>query len=197
MGKFVIRKTNTGIKFDLKAGNGEVIATSEVYASEAACKNGVESVKKNAPVAAVENQTVEGYAAEKHPKFEVYTDKAGEFRFRLKATNGQVIAVSEGYKAIASCLNGIESVKKNAVDAEVVEGKSVGEVVDLGERRLDKVQKDDSIKELFTKDPVKAVEKVLGVDLPDDVVNKIIDAVKAKLTVDDAKQLFGALKKLF
>ena len=121
MGKFVIRKTNTGIKFDLKAGNGEVIATSEVYASEAACKNGVEAVKKNAPVAAVENQTVEGYAAEKHPKFEVYTDKAGEFRFRLKATNGQVIAVSEGYKAIASCLNGIESVKKNAVDAEVVE----------------------------------------------------------------------------
>ena len=121
MGKFVIRKTNTGIKFDLKAGNGEVIATSEVYASEAACKNGVESVKKNAPVAAVENQTVEGYATEKHPKFEVYTDKAGEFRFRLKATNGQVIAVSEGYKAIASCLNGVESVKKNAVDAEVVE----------------------------------------------------------------------------
>ena len=121
MGKFVIRKTNTGIKFDLKAGNGEVIATSEVYTSEAACKNGVESVKKNAPVAAVENQTVEGYAAEKHPKFEVYTDKAGEFRFRLKATNGQVIAVSEGYKAIASCVNGIESVKKNAVDAEVVE----------------------------------------------------------------------------
>ena len=121
MGKFVIRKTNTGIKFDLKAGNGEVIATSEVYASEAACKNGVESVRKNAPVAAVENQTVEGYAVEKHPKFEVYTDKAGEFRFRLKATNGQVIAVSEGYKAIASCLNGIESVKKNAVDAEVVE----------------------------------------------------------------------------
>ena len=120
MGKFVIRKTNTGIKFDLKAGNGEVIATSEVYASEAACKNGVESVRKNAPVAAVENQTVEGYATEKHPKFEVYTDKAGEFRFRLKATNGQVIAVSEGYKAMASCLNGIESVKKNAVDAPIV-----------------------------------------------------------------------------
>ena len=119
MGKFVIRKTNTGIKFDLKAGNGEVIATSEVYASEAACKNGVESVKKNAPVAAVENQTVEGYAAEKHPKFEVYTDKAGEFRFRLKATNGQIIAVSEGYKAIAGCMNGIESVKKNAPDATI------------------------------------------------------------------------------
>ena len=120
MGKFVIRNTKTGVKFDLKAGNGEVIATSEVYASQAACKNGVESVRKNAPVAAVEDQTVEGFAVEKHPKFEIYTDKAGEFRFRLKATTGQIIAVSEGYKAMAGCKNGIESVKKNAPEAAVV-----------------------------------------------------------------------------
>ncbi len=120
MGKFVIRTTKTGIKFDLKASNGEVIATSEVYASAASCKKGIASVAKNAPIAAVENQTVEGYAVEKHPKFEIYTDKGGEFRFRLKATNGQIIAVSEGYKAIASCMNGIESVKKNAVDAPIV-----------------------------------------------------------------------------
>ena len=123
MGKFVIRETKTGIKFDLKAGNGEVIATSEVYTSEKACRNGIARVQKNAPVAAVENQTVEGYAVEKHPKFEIYTDKAGEFRFRLKATNGQIIAVSEGYKAMASCMNGIESVKKNAVDAPVVKAE--------------------------------------------------------------------------
>ena len=120
MGKFVIWETKTGIKFDLKAGNGEVIATSEVYSSEKSCRAGITSVQKNAPAAAVENQTVEGYTVEKHPKFEVYTDKAGEFRFRLKATNGQIIAVSEGYKAIASCMNGIESVKKIAVDAPVV-----------------------------------------------------------------------------
>ena len=120
MGKFVIRKTNTGVKFDLKATNGEVIATSEVYASEASCKKGIASVIKNAPVAAVEDQTVEGFAKEKHPKFEVYADKAGEFRFRLKATNGQVIAVSEGYKAMKSCLNGVESVKKNAQDSAIV-----------------------------------------------------------------------------
>ena len=121
MGKFVIRKTNTGIKFDLKASNGEVIATSEVYTSREACQKGLPSAQKNAPVAAVENQTVEGYAVEKHPKFEVYTDKAGEFRFRLKATNGQIIAVGEGYKAKAGCLNGIASVQKNAPDAEIVE----------------------------------------------------------------------------
>ena len=71
------------------------------------------------------------------------------------------------------------------------------EVKELIEKLLDKVQKDDSIKELFTKDPVKAVEKVLGVDLPDDVVKKIIDGVKASITIEDAKDLLGSLKKLF
>jgi uncharacterized protein YegP (UPF0339 family) len=54
-------------------------------------------------------------------KFEVYTDKAGEFRFKLKAPNGEVIAVSEGYSSKKSCMNGIESVKKNAPKATIVE----------------------------------------------------------------------------
>ena len=121
MSKFVIRTVNSGVKFDLKAGNGETILTSEVYTSEAACRNGVESVKTNAPAANVENQTVEGYETLTHPKFEMYEDKGGEFRFRLKARNGQIIGVSEGYKAKASCLNGIESVKENAAVAEIVE----------------------------------------------------------------------------
>lgn len=119
MGKFVVKETATGIKFDLKAGNGEVIATSEVYSTEDACLNGIESVKKNC-VGDVEDQTVENVVEVRHPKFEVYTDKAGEYRFRLKARNGEVIAVSEGYKSKDGCLNGIESVKKNAPEAETV-----------------------------------------------------------------------------
>ncbi len=119
MGKFVVRETATGIKFDLKAGNGEVIATSEVYTTEAACLNGINSVKVNC-VGEVEDQTVEEVVAVKHPKFEVYQDKAGEYRFRLKARNGEVIATSEGYASKAGCLNGVESVKKNAPDAEIV-----------------------------------------------------------------------------
>ncbi len=114
MGKFIIKNTNTGIKFDLKATNGEVIATSEVYKAEASCRKGIASVMKNAPIAPIEDQTVEGYTVEKNPKFEIYTDKAGEFRFRLKARNGEIIATSEGYKAMKSCLNGIDSVKRNA-----------------------------------------------------------------------------------
>ena len=121
MGKFVIRETATGFKFDLKASNGETIATSEVYSSQAAAVKGAESVKNCAPEANLHDLTA-GEAEVKHPKFELYEDKAGEFRFRLKARNGEVIAVSEGYKAKASCLNGIESVRKNAAEGDIVEG---------------------------------------------------------------------------
>ena len=121
MSKFVIREVNSGIKFDLKASNGEVILTSEVYTTEAACKGGIESIMKNAPIANVENQTEEGWVAAAHPKFEMYEDKAGEYRFRLKARNGEPIGKSEGYKAKDSAENGIASVGKNAPEAEVVE----------------------------------------------------------------------------
>ena len=61
MGKFAIKTVKTGIKFNLKASNGEVIATSEVYTTERACKAGIESVRKNAPIARLEDQTVEGF----------------------------------------------------------------------------------------------------------------------------------------
>ncbi len=121
MGKFLLKQTKTGYTFNLKATNGQVIATSEVYTTKEACAKGIASVQTNAPAANVEDQTVEGFATEKNPKFEIYTDKAGEFRFRLKAKNGQVIASSEGYKTIKSCTDGVASVKKNAPDAEIVE----------------------------------------------------------------------------
>ena len=121
MGKFVIKATKTGFTFSLKAGNGEVIATGgEVYNTLASVKNGIASVAKNAPIANIEDQTIEGYEQLSHPKFEIFKDKAGEFRFRLKARNGEIIAMGEGYKAKASCLNGIDSIRRNAPEAEVV-----------------------------------------------------------------------------
>ena len=120
MGKFEILQTKTGVKFNLKAGNGEVIASSQVYKAERYCRKGIASVIANAPKAAVEDQTVEGFKVAKHPKFEIYKDKAGEFRFRLKARNGEIIATSEGYKAKANCLNGIDSVRRNAPEAQIV-----------------------------------------------------------------------------
>ena len=118
MSKFVIRRVASGVKFDLKAANGQVIATSESYRTRAACVKGIASVQKNAPAAGVEDQTEEGYAVRSNPKFELYADRSGRFRFRLRAPNGRIIAVSEGYKSKAACENGIDSVRKNAPDAE-------------------------------------------------------------------------------
>ena len=122
MGKFVIKQMkNEEYTFSLKATNGqEILSAGEGFKTLATCKNSIESVKKNA-LAHVEDQTVEGFETLTHPKYEVYQDKAGEFRFRLKARNGEPIGKSEGYKTKASCLNGIESVGKNAPEGEIVE----------------------------------------------------------------------------
>ena len=124
MGKFVWKTTKAGFRFNLLAINGQVIATSETYSSEAACLAGIESVRSSC-LGGIENQTVENFETLTHPKFEVYTDKAGEFRFRLKARNGQIVAVSEGYKKLESCLNGVDSVKRNAPEAPVVQEEPV------------------------------------------------------------------------
>ena len=110
MGKFVMKTNEKGSRFVLKAGNGEIIGVSETYSSESACRNGIESVRKNAVAAGLEDQTVEGSKC-KNPKFEVYKDKAGEFRFRLRAANGEIILTGESYKAKAGCLKGIESIR--------------------------------------------------------------------------------------
>jgi len=123
-GKFVIREIKEGFLFDLKAANGEVILSSQVYSSLASCKNGIESVRQNAPDAAVEDQTIEGFTQERNPKFEIYLYKNGDYRFRLNAKNGQVIGSGERYKSKTGCQNGIESIKKNSVYAVIVEEKN-------------------------------------------------------------------------
>ena len=114
MAKYVLSEAKNGFKFNLVASNGEVIASSQLYKSITTAKNGIASVAANAPVANIENQTVKDFKTELNPKFEVYKDKKGEFRFRLKAKNGQIIATSEGYSKVDSCLKGVASVQKNA-----------------------------------------------------------------------------------
>lgn len=105
MGKFEISLRKDGeYQFTLKAGNGQVVLTSESYTTKASCKNGIESVKKNA----VEES-----------RYEKKESKNGKPYFVLKAANNQVIGTSEIYESEASCKNGIESVKKNAPDAQV------------------------------------------------------------------------------
>ena len=109
MGKLVSRAVASGVKFDLRAGNGEVIATSEVYDS-----------RKIATAGKVDDLTA-GEKPMTNPKFEVYEDKRGGFRFRMKSRNGQIVAVSEGYTTLQACLDGVESVCKNAPSAEIEE----------------------------------------------------------------------------
>ena len=62
---------------------------------------------------------------------------------------------------------------------------------------VDRIKNDDELLEKFKKDPVKAVESLLGVDLPDDIIEKVVDGVKAKITLDKAGDILGGLKKLF
>ena len=111
MERFVIRKVPTGVKFDVKAANGETVATSEVYNGEAACRKGIESVRKCAQLAQIEDE-IRGTTAS-NPKFRLYRDKTGNYRFCLTARNGKVIAASEGYATHSAALAGIESVRKN------------------------------------------------------------------------------------
>lgn len=107
MGKFEIKVAKDGQHyFNLKAGNGQIILTSEMYTTKAACENGIESVKKNAPDDA---------------RYDRKEGASGKFHFNLKAANHQVIGSSQMYTDTSGMDNGIESVKKNAPDAEVIE----------------------------------------------------------------------------
>ncbi len=118
MGKFEIREVASGVKFDLKAVNGTVIATSEVYRTPAACRRGILSVAKNAADAPLEDQTVPGARAASNPRFELFQDKGGQYRFRLRARNGKVILSSQGYTSRGACAAGVESVRKNAAESD-------------------------------------------------------------------------------
>lgn len=107
MGSFVISKRANGeFQFVLKAGNGQTILSSEGYSSKSSCENGVESVRKN---------------SQDEARFEKLESKNGKPHFNLKSTNGQIIGHSEMYESAAGRDNGIESVMKNAKDADVKE----------------------------------------------------------------------------
>lgn len=106
-GKFVVFKGKNGEDyFRLKAGNGEVIFTSEGYKSRKSCENGIASVRKN---------------SQDPKRFEVKKAKDGRDYFILKAGNGQEIGRSQMYKSSSGCRNGMKSVARNAADAKVVE----------------------------------------------------------------------------
>lgn len=106
MGKFIVKQTSSGYRFNLKADNGQVILTSETYTSKAGCLNGVDSVKSN---------------ARNDSNYDRRTSTNNKYYFNLKASNGQIIGTSEMYETTSGRENGIDSVKSNAPGASVVE----------------------------------------------------------------------------
>jgi uncharacterized protein YegP (UPF0339 family) len=118
MAKFTIKESKKGFTFNLLASNGEVIGTSQTYTTKAGALTGIDSVRANAAIAAIDDITA-AEPTESHPRFEIYLDKKKEFRFRLTAKNGKNILASEGYTEKASAKKGIQSVAKNAADAKL------------------------------------------------------------------------------
>lgn len=107
MGKFIITKRKNGeYQFNLKAGNGQTILSSEGYATKAGCKNGITSVKTNAPIDSCYDKRISSNS---------------QYYFNLKAGNSEIIGTSEMYTTSTARDNGIESVKSNAPDAEIVD----------------------------------------------------------------------------
>lgn len=105
MGKFEMKKRVNGeYQFNLKAGNGQTILSSEGYTTKANCQKGIESVRKN---------------SQDDSKYESKTSTNGKFYFNLKSTNGQIIGTSEMYESSKGRDNGIASVKNNAPEADV------------------------------------------------------------------------------
>lgn len=107
MGKFIITKRkNDDFQFNLEASNGQVILTSEGYGTKASCKNGIESVKTNAPA---------------DSRYDRKTSANDKYYFNLKAGNGEIIGTSQMYASTSGRDNGIESVKTNAPGAAIID----------------------------------------------------------------------------
>ena len=122
-GKYVIKKTDKGnFVFKLYSSNYRVVAIgAQAYTTLGAAKIGVQSIIKNAENAPIENQTLKNYETLKFPKWEIYLDKKGEYRLRLYATNGSLIATTnDGYMDISGAKNGITAVARASKGCAIV-----------------------------------------------------------------------------
>ena len=120
-GRFEINKTKDGKKFffNLYASNKVGIATSQMYSTAQNALNGIKSVIINAPKAPIEDQSLKSYEILPYPKWEIYVDNGGKFRFRLNASNGSCVCHSQGYTTKTACKNGINSIIKSSRNAEI------------------------------------------------------------------------------
>jgi len=110
--KYQVYKDMSGkFRFRLRAENHKIVAVSEAYEQKAGVMNGVKSVQTNCQ-SKIEDRTIQ---AEKltFPKYQIFVDESSKFRFNLSASNGEIIAASEGYQTKQGCMNGISAVQKS------------------------------------------------------------------------------------
>ena len=120
-GRFEINKSKDGKKFffNLYASNKVGIATSQMYSTAQNALNGVKSVIANAAKAPIEDQSLKKYEVLPFPKWEIYIDNGGKYRFRLSASNGNCVCHSQGYTTKTACKNGIDSIIRSSRNAEI------------------------------------------------------------------------------
>lgn len=185
--KYQVYKDIAGkYRFRLRAGNNKIVAVSEAYESKAACMNGVQSVQKNCSSHIQDNTTEMADLA--NPKYEVFTDSSSEFRFNLKASNGEIIAASEGYETKEGVLNGIDAVQRSC-DAEI-EDLTVSKEI-----KKEETKKEDEFAgiEEVCKEPTMGVnDTVLLLNvLPDSVDSGSTVTFTGKLTAHDTVEGVG------
>ncbi|MBN1357428.1 YegP family protein [Candidatus Bathyarchaeota archaeon] len=190
-------------RFRLRAVNNKIVAVSEAYENKAGCMNGVKSVQTNCN-SHIEDQTAE---MEKmtNPKYEVFTDVAGKFRFNLKASNGEIIAASEAYETKQGVLNGIEAVQKSC-DAEIEDLTVTQEVKD--KQLAEEVEKScyaGATTEAITYNPYENVEvckepapgvnaTTIELSAPPSVVDSgSLVTFKGRLTMSDSGEGIGCV----
>ena len=168
-------------RFRLRAANSKIVAVSEAYESKSGCMNGIKSVQKNCN-SHIEDQTMETEKLS-NPKYELFTDVASEFRFNLKAANGEIIAASESYETKAGVLNGIEAVQRSCN----------AEIEDLTIDQAAKEEDESEGVEEVCKEPAVGVNAtVLLLDsLPASVGSGLTVTFRGKLTTHDAVESVG------
>jgi large conductance mechanosensitive channel protein len=187
--KFQVYKDATDkFRFRLRADNNKIIAVGEAYEQYASCINGIKSIQKNC-TAKVEDATENGDTMS-NPKFQVYKDAAGKFRFHLYARNGEVIAESsEGYETKDSAINGIEVVGQSC-DAEIedltaTKGMNATEVED---------RMSDPKKQAFT-DTTKSTVEMKTSQVNDAVESKVTTMNREDEILAELKKISAALEK--
>lgn len=120
-GKFELKRAKDGrFFFNLYASNHTVIAFSQIYSSSSSALNGIKSVMANAGVANTEDTTLKNPVSVQFPKWEIYIDKANQYRFRLYAPNGNCVChAAHGYTTKANCKGGIESIIRFAAESRI------------------------------------------------------------------------------